>query len=278
MRLKNGPWLSLLLLTPLFAVVALAVFDLPSHEQVRASSPVETTEGDSRWWTQPKSASRKAKGRNESATKTSRQSRGNVFDSDAGRRRNSSSADDLLAGFGRPKQVGDALDAFEGETAAWNNEFQSGDSAADGPLSVAERTASSGRVDPVGHTLAPREIVTVRPGFAANDPISLPRSAHPPQRRSTSSPHHAPTTHVPTTSRVERGPLTWRGAIAQLKELGISEYRLEPGLREREFIFSCRFTPSNNPRLTRLFMAEAAEPLRAVGKVIDQVEQWKRLR
>ena len=68
-------------------------------------------------------------------------------------------------------------------------------------------------------------------------------------------------------------PLTWRSAVHRLKELDIRHFQLEPGERD-EFHFSCYFTPSDNPRITHRFEAEATEPLRAVEKVLAQVEQW----
>jgi len=69
-------------------------------------------------------------------------------------------------------------------------------------------------------------------------------------------------------------PQTWRAAVRRLNELGIHQFRLEPGGRPNEFHFHCSFTPSDTPRLTHRFEAEATEPLRAVQKVIAQVEQW----
>ncbi len=75
-----------------------------------------------------------------------------------------------------------------------------------------------------------------------------------------------------------RKPLTWKVAIAKLREVGIREYRLEPAERPNEFHFSCSYTPADNPRITHLFEAEAAEPLRAVEKVLEQIAEWSRKR
>ena len=61
--------------------------------------------------------------------------------------------------------------------------------------------------------------------------------------------------------------------MRRLNDLGIHDFHLEPGQRPNEFHFSCSFTPSNNPRITHRFEAEATEPLRAVAKVIEQIEQ-----
>lgn len=70
-------------------------------------------------------------------------------------------------------------------------------------------------------------------------------------------------------------PLTWRAAVARLNSLGIRKYRLMPGSTADEFHFSCFFSPTNNPRLTHRFEAEASEPLQAVEKVLAQVDEWR---
>ena len=71
-------------------------------------------------------------------------------------------------------------------------------------------------------------------------------------------------------------PLTWQSAVRWLNELGIHHYQLEPGQHENEFYFSCSFSPGNNSRITQRFEAEAAEPLRAVEKVLVQIENWQK--
>jgi hypothetical protein len=69
--------------------------------------------------------------------------------------------------------------------------------------------------------------------------------------------------------------LTWRDAVTRLNQLGIRQFKLEPGARDG-FHFSCYFTPQDNPRITHRFEAEATEPLRAVENVLSQVETWLR--
>ena len=68
--------------------------------------------------------------------------------------------------------------------------------------------------------------------------------------------------------------LTWREAVRRLNELGIQEFRLEPGNQLREFYFACEFTPHRNARVMRRFEAEAAEPLLAVKAVLRQIDDW----
>ncbi len=71
-------------------------------------------------------------------------------------------------------------------------------------------------------------------------------------------------------------PLSWRLAVQRLNELGIQHFQLSAGERPYEFHFSCFLTPADNPRVRRLFEAEADEPLRAVEKVLAQIDDWIR--
>jgi hypothetical protein len=68
--------------------------------------------------------------------------------------------------------------------------------------------------------------------------------------------------------------LTWREAVRKLNQLGVREIQLSQTEEPFVFRFSCNYTPGNNPRITRRFEAEASEPLKAVEKVIEQVETW----
>lgn len=65
--------------------------------------------------------------------------------------------------------------------------------------------------------------------------------------------------------------VTWRGAIEHLNQLGINNYRLEPGVTSDQFLFVCFYTPQDNPRITIRFEAESSDPLRAVEKVLTQI-------
>jgi hypothetical protein len=79
-----------------------------------------------------------------------------------------------------------------------------------------------------------------------------------------------------TTSPMEQSVqgLTWREAVRQLNELGIQEFRLEPGRQLGEFYFACEFSPDRDARITRRFEAEAKEPLLAVAAVLRQINEW----
>ena len=71
---------------------------------------------------------------------------------------------------------------------------------------------------------------------------------------------------------------SWKAAVARLNALGIRDYQLQPGEREGEFHFSCRFVSRTNPRVMQRFEAEAGEPLEAVEQVLQQIDEWKERR
>ena len=70
------------------------------------------------------------------------------------------------------------------------------------------------------------------------------------------------------------GNLTWKSAVDRLTKLEIRNFRLEPGQQVGQFLFICSYTPQHNPRLSYRFEAEADEPLRAVEKVLAQIDTW----
>jgi hypothetical protein len=80
--------------------------------------------------------------------------------------------------------------------------------------------------------------------------------------------------HLASSSEPLNEGLTWREAVRRLNELGIHEFRLEPGSRVGEFYFACEFTPHRDARVTRRFEAEAKEPLLAVQAVLRQIDEW----
>lgn len=71
--------------------------------------------------------------------------------------------------------------------------------------------------------------------------------------------------------------LTWQDAVKRLDELEIDNFRLERGTEKNQFFFMCSYTPPENPQVSYRFEAEASEPLKAVEKVLAQVES-RRLR
>lgn len=84
----------------------------------------------------------------------------------------------------------------------------------------------------------------------------------------------APPVVVPTVFHGSVTPLTWKSAVSRLNQLEIRNFRLEPGQQAGQFLFVCSYTPQHNPRLSYRFEAEADEPLKAVEKVLSQIDQW----
>lgn len=68
---------------------------------------------------------------------------------------------------------------------------------------------------------------------------------------------------------------SWKRAISRLNALGIQDYQLQPGERDGEFNFSCRFAARSNPHVIHRFEAEAADPLDAVNQVLRQLDDWR---
>jgi hypothetical protein len=65
----------------------------------------------------------------------------------------------------------------------------------------------------------------------------------------------------------------WKAAARRLKELGIRKYRLESQIEEQTFAFICTFSSRDNPRVVRRFEAVADNPLEAVQKVLEQIDE-----
>ncbi len=104
---------------------------------------------------------------------------------------------------------------------------------------------------------APKQTAALEPSLAPTPPAA-------------SSP---PANSIPAIKQPPE-PLTWRTARVRLQALGIERYYLEPDPAGQQFLFRCTYSPSGNPRISRRFEAEAAEPLEAVRKVLEQVESW----
>jgi hypothetical protein len=62
----------------------------------------------------------------------------------------------------------------------------------------------------------------------------------------------------------------------RLRQLGATYYLLESwGDQRHEFRFYCRMAVGGNPQYTHAFWAIDSDPLRAMGEVLRQVEQWR---
>jgi hypothetical protein len=77
---------------------------------------------------------------------------------------------------------------------------------------------------------------------------------------------------VASVSESAEPAFTWQKAVRTLNRLGIKDFLLQPGSRSEEFHFSCLYSSPDNPRIAHRFEAEDAEPLRAVQKVLKQIQ------
>lgn len=102
-------------------------------------------------------------------------------------------------------------------------------------------------------------------------------AAEPAPRRTRPAPAPA-AAPVTRSTATDLSGLTWQTAVQRLNELEIRNFRLEPGQQPQQFAFYCSFTPPDSPRVSYRFEAEAEEPLRAVEKVLQQIETWRAAR
>jgi hypothetical protein len=146
--------------------------------------------------------------------------------------------------------------------------------------SPSEQVAVSGNAfnDPLPNSRTPSDPHAFDPTrslFKQDDAKSAPSVALPPG----ASPQDVIPAKVSANAgnNVQESPeaLTWETARVRLKELGITKYYVQPDATGRVFHFHCAYVPPDNPRVTRLFEADATEPLEAVRKVLAQVENWK---
>jgi hypothetical protein len=110
-------------------------------------------------------------------------------------------------------------------------------------------------------TLPEAEAVVTNDSDTASTP---PPTDGPAQRRASSE--------SPTSSNHASA---WKRAVGRLNALGIRDYQLQPGEREGEFNFSCRFAARSNPQVIHRFEAEAPDPLDAVNQVLRQLDDWR---
>lgn len=68
---------------------------------------------------------------------------------------------------------------------------------------------------------------------------------------------------------------TWDMATQRLKELGIRNHKVDYLPTAGQFMFSCSFTPGNNPSISRRFEAVAEKPRLAIQEVLRQIDEWQ---
>lgn len=99
-------------------------------------------------------------------------------------------------------------------------------------------------------------------------PIAMARPVDvisPPPIETTTSPAQAPQS---LTERVE--PL-----VAQLRDWGVNEYRLEPWGSAQMYRFSCEMPLADGAEATQQFEAVAADPMASVAQVVSDVQSWR---
>jgi hypothetical protein len=80
-------------------------------------------------------------------------------------------------------------------------------------------------------------------------------------------------TPVPVTpSPAQTDRFTWMER--RLREYGATYYLLETWANGGNYRFFCQMSLANNPGHTRNFEVTDTDPLRAMGRVVDQVEAW----
>lgn len=131
-------------------------------------------------------------------------------------------------------------------------------------------------IDPASLTPEQQAALAARLGAgAAVNPLEYRRDRQP--RAASVVPASAtrkPSSHPRSAAAVVDPSLTWQGAVQRLNDLEIRNFRLEPGQQLNQFVFICSYTPHDNPRVSYRFEAEAEEPLRAVEKVLSQIDAW----
>ena len=80
-------------------------------------------------------------------------------------------------------------------------------------------------------------------------------------------------TETPAPTAPLLGELTWKGAQKRLNEFGIHKFVLESTI-DGGFQFRCAVTDPDNPQVDRQFRTQATEPLLAVQKALDQIEEF----
>lgn len=161
------------------------------------------------------------------------------------------------------------------ETAAWAS-----DTVDPASQKLADRR-NPGRGQPVSHEVVLNEPSAPSP-FASEAPATPRRNMDAvPGSYRRSRPDSSTAATVPAGPKASRSApavvepqLTWREAVQRLNTMGIRNFRLEPGHQPSQFLFNCSYTPRDNPRVSYRFEAEADEPLRAVERVLEQIDTW----
>jgi len=136
------------------------------------------------------------------------------------------------------------------------------------PAPAASPAGPPSRLQPVEQaTLAPRTRLL-------ETAASSPQATHPTSGSAQAFPS-APVTRrapAPRTQSEQGDPFSQLGQ--RLQQLGATYYLLEHW-GDGQYRFYCRVATAGNPRLTEDFEQIDADPLRAMGRVVEQVEAWR---
>lgn len=257
---SSGPLTTLLMLVPLIAVPALAIFGVPNVDGLNGSTDNSA------------SAPSKDDDLDAPADKPSRA----VIDDD----------EDLGEGF-IPTGEGSTNDPFLNGKEGGRRLDRSADASESDPLPGLERSRSRA---PRSSANTPTETPKPNRGEASapraelnsdlDDEIPFgnppPRNEAPAAPRPRGSRATQPRETAPRDLDDARtaAPRDWQAATARLKQFGIRDFQLTNGEGDHAFLFTCRYIMPDNPRVVRRFEAESSEPLAAVEDVLTQVETW----
>lgn len=257
MRSRTGNSLStMMFIVPLLGVPLMAIFGVPQFVPVIASSVSDET-------TRPVRA-RLKDGVGESVSATS-------FAADQFPRDKASHGEPQFQDlFGSPSRLRrDSRPIRDGESRGLDAKFVETSLSADNWWTQTSSEEHASETTQNLNDLFGDSVATANP----TEPRSRTRSATVlPQGEKLAT--HSRFTQLASGSEKSNDGLTWREAVRRLNELGIQEFRLEPGSQLGEFYFACEFTPHRDARVTRRFEAEAKEPLLAVQAVLRQIDEW----
>ena len=286
----HGTFATLLLLIPVGAIPALAIFGIPQFAPVVASPLHEGHVGDRE---RRVGDSARAPADDLFHDDTDFPSRGEDATSAPGRLGDSVPVPNRNAKRGSSH---DQVAELPGRLPSWAEDSAVDDRRPSGPQrspSDFDRMASQNDVSPRNDSgsrrVAPssgryeesaprRTLANEREGgairFIGNETVDSQSS------QSYQRPREMPSDRVAPSPREETGrdSLNWQGALRRLNELEIRSFRLEPSRQANQFVFICSYTPSDSPRVSYRFEAESEEPLRAVEKVLAQIDEWQQQR
>jgi hypothetical protein len=82
--------------------------------------------------------------------------------------------------------------------------------------------------------------------------------------------------HTPQNERLGTDAL-FKEIQDRLRQLGATYYLLEScGDQSADYRFYCRMSIGGNPQVTRSFQSTDSEPLKAMSKVLQQIEDWQK--